>query len=131
MIEEKLHKGIALVIAVFFNIYWFAPFAYPTLSDEIQTLLSWNTYGAIFPWPEWFGWVYFVVYLASLLGVVLFRRAFTHLFLGIVIFGHFSWVFTGAVVLTNIEMLVLSVLSALEGVLLSLIYFTKLRVRLY
>ncbi|MEW8382418.1 MAG: hypothetical protein AB2689_26895 [Candidatus Thiodiazotropha taylori] len=131
MIEEKLHKGLALIIAVFFNIYWFAPFAYSTLPEKIQTLLSWHTYGAILPYSEWHGWVYSILYMASLLGVVFYRKAFTYLFLAVVIYGHFSWAFSGAVVLTNIEMFVLSVLSALEGVLLSLVYYTKLRERLY
>ena len=127
----QIYRAALIVSAVFFVMYWCAPWAYGTLGGERQSLLSYNQFGAWFIFPEWFSWVFFIAVLVGYLGMFLFRWLGVWVFLGTLVINLLLSLTAGLSVITAVEVFVIDTSTLLSGFILALVFYSPLKERFY
>ncbi len=123
---------IALAIsALFYVMFMFAPWAYGTQSPEMQSLLSYGGYGALFEAPDWIFWAQLIITLIAYAGMALFRKLFRLLFLVIIVVNLMLSPIYGASVITGIEVFIIDTSTLLSGFVIALSFYTRLNDKFY
>lgn len=123
---------VALAIsAVFYIMFMFAPWSYSLLDPDMQSLLSYGGYGAIFETPEWVFWAQTIITLISYVGMALFRKLYRLLFLVILVVNLILAPIYGASVITGIEVFIIDTSTLLSGFVIGLSFYTRLNEKFY
>ena len=127
---EKIFRAL-VVLALLLNIALFLLVQYwPAIYDEASlNAMSWNQYGALVVHGDLFYVILLALYAVVYIGLFAFNKYARHALVVLVLFAIVSSPFEGLAVSGGIDSGLGYALSVIEGVLISMAYFTSLHAK--
>jgi hypothetical protein len=127
----KVYYTALIISAVFFLMYWFAPWGYQYLAQEKQSLLSYHSYGSVIGESEYLYWGFFSAMVIGYVGMLLFRKLFRLWFVSLIVISLILSPLFGMSIITGIEVFIIDTSTILSGFVIALAYFTPLKDKFY
>ena len=123
---EKIFRVFVVANVVAFSIYVIIPYIDSIFhSNEALDILAYSGYGAIIKLPSIYQWFSTLIWLPVSLGMFYYNSIARTLFLVLTIFFALTSTLHGFVVLTGYEVMVYEFTTLLDGVILTMAYFTS------
>jgi len=124
---ERIFKNLILASTLLTVIFWVLPlYNYANFSEEEFNVLSWAGFGASIPSNDLIYWSILVIWLITNLGLYFFVKPFKAIFTILLIITGILNLFWGISVLPPIEVTISTLLTLLDGSIITMLYLTSI-----